>query len=129
MNKTKLLLALILSSCLVILPRLWAEDWKVVWKDGMQELRIDRDSVQVNGAEVDYWYADEVDAIVDWMEHRYHVISDCRNNQMKVLEVYEPPSGPVKLVEVPQWKVVSYESNNPVAVMQDEICRDYVGPS
>lgn len=122
------LLLWLLVGFLVFLPEAWAENWKVVWKDSVQELRLDQDSIQVNGAVVEYWYSDQVDALVDWMEHRYHVLSDCQSNQMKHLEVYEPPSGPVKPVEVSEWKDIPYESNDPVAVMHYEICSDYVGP-
>lgn len=114
-----------LAALLAFLPEARAEDWRTVWKDDMQELRVDRDSVQVNGTQVEYWYSDTVDAIVDLMEHRYYVVSDCASNQMKHSQVYDPLSGQTNPVQDSEWKDRSYNPDDPVAVMHYEICRDY----
>lgn len=115
----------ILACALVLLPVARAEDWLVVWKDDMQELRVDRDSVQRNGSEVEYWYSDTVDAIVDIMEHRYHAISDCTNNQMRLIEVYDPDSGQTTPVKESEWQAKPYNPDDSVTVMHYEVCRDY----
>ena len=112
---------------LLFLPKGWAEDWKVVWKDDMQTLKVDRDSVRVSGSQVEYWYSDEVDAIVDWSEFRYHAISDCVNHQMKLTEVHDPASGQTNPVKDSEWKDKSYNPDDPVTVMHYEVCRDYGG--
>lgn len=120
------LLWLIVTGLFLPLPDLRAENWQVVWKDDMQTLRVDRDSIQVNGAEVEYWYADEVDAIVDWMEHRFHAVSDCAHHQLRLIEVFDPATGQTNPVKESGWKDMPYRSDDPVAVMHYEICRDYV---
>ncbi len=119
------ILILLLVGLLVFLPEGRAENWKVVWKDDMQELRVDRDSVRIDGAEVDYWYSDSVDAIVDFMEHHYHVVSDCATNRMRHLEVYDPASGRTNTVQDAGWKDMPYNPRDSVTVMHYEICRDY----
>lgn len=113
------------------LPRARAEDWQVVWKDSVATLRVDRDSVHADGPQVEYWYSDETDALVDWMEYRYHVVSDCENRRMRILEAYETTSGEYRRVgeQVGEsgWREVPYDSGDPVAVMHDEVCSDYAG--
>ncbi len=118
-------LFLLITCLIVFLPEGRAEDWKVAWKDDMQELRVDRDSVQKNGSQVEYWYSDTVDAIVDIMEHRYHAVSDCANHQMKLIEVYDPASGQTNPVKNSEWQAKPYNPDDPVTVMHDEVCRDY----
>lgn len=108
-------------------PRGWAEDWQVVWKDDTQTLKVDRDSVQVNGSQVEYWYSDEVDAIVDIMEHRYYAVSDCTTNQMRLTQGYDPESGQTIPVKDSEWKEKPYDPDDPVTVMHYEVCRDYGG--
>jgi hypothetical protein len=102
-----------------------AEDWQVVWKDSTQTIRLDRDSVRVNGQTVEYWYSDEVDAIVDFMEHHYHVVSDCTANQIRHLEVYDPVSGETRPVQDQGWRELPYDPQDAVTVMHYEMCRDY----
>ena len=126
MNTTKLLFPLF-GGLLVFLPPVRAEDWQVVWKDDMQTLKIDRDSIRVNGTQVEYWYSDEVDAIVDWMEYRYYAVSDCASHQMKLIQVYDPASGQTKPVKDSGWKDRSYNPDDPMTVMHYEVCRDYAG--
>ncbi len=126
MNRTTLLLPLF-AIFFVFLPRGWAEDWQVVWKDDMQTLKVDRESVRVNGSQVEYWYSDTVDAIVDSSEFRYHPFSDCASHQMRLTEVYDPASGQTNPVKDSGWKEKPYDSHDSVTVMQDEICRDYGG--
>jgi hypothetical protein len=126
MDRMKLLPSLLVG-LLVFLPQVRAEDWEVVWKDSTQTLRVDRDSVRVDGGMVEYWYSDEVDALVDFMEHRYQVVSDCRGNRMRYIQVYDPASGESKLVVDPEWKDVAYAPDDPVAVMHYEVCGDYAG--
>ena len=107
------------------LPPLWAEDWQVMWKDDMQELRLNKDSVRVNGGEVEYWYSDTVDAIVDWMEHRFRVVSDCTNHKLRVIEVFDPATGQTNPAKESEWKDMPYQPDDPVTVMHYEVCRDY----
>ncbi len=118
-------IVLLLISFLVFLPEGWAENWKVVWKDDTQELRVNRDSVRVDGAEVEYWYSDSVDAIVDFMEHHYHAVSDCIANRMRHLEVYDPASRQTTTVQDTGWKDMPYNPSDPVTVMHYEVCLDY----
>lgn len=118
-------IVLLLISFLVFLPEGWAENWKVVWKDDTQELRVNRDSVRVDGAEVEYWYSDSVDAIVDFMEHHYHAVSDCTANRMRHLEVYDPASRQTTTVQDTGWKDMPYNPSDPVTVMHYEVCLDY----
>ena len=117
-----------LAGLLVFSTQARAEDWKVVWKDDMQELRVDRDSIQVSGAQVEYWYSDTVDALVDIMEHRFYAVSDCGNNQMRLVQVYEPASGQTNPVKESEWKTLPYNPDDPVTVMHYEVCRDYGKP-
>lgn len=126
MSRTRFLLAL-LAVFFTALPPLGAEDWRVVWKDDMQQLRVDRDSVRVDGPQVEYWYSDEVDAIVDFMEHHYHAVSDCAANQIRRLEVYDPVSGETRPVKEQGWKPLAYDPGDAVTVMHYEMCRDYAG--
>lgn len=106
-------------------PKSWAEDWQVVWKDDMQRLSVDRDSVRVDGAQIEYRYRDEVDAIVDRMEHHYRVVSDCVANRMRWLEIYDPDSGRTSAVKDAGWKDMSHDPDDPVTVMHYEVCRDF----
>lgn len=117
----------ILAGALVLLPAARAEDWKVVWKDDMQTLKVDRDSIRVNGSQVEYWYSDTLDAIVDSSEFRYHALSDCASNQMRLTEVYDPSSGQTNPVKDSGWKEKPYDSHDSVTVMHYEVCRDYSG--
>ena len=103
----------------------WAQDWEVVWKDDMQELRLDRDSVKVNGSEVEYWYSDEVDAFLDIMEHHSHVVSDCANHRIRLLEIYDPDSGQTRSVPDPRWRELPYDPKDAVTVMHYGVCRNY----
>ena len=119
------LLSLLFAALVVFLPRVWAEDWQVVWKDDMQTLKVDRDSVRVSGTEIEYWYSDEVDAIVDIMEHRFHAVSDCNHNQLRLIEVYDPETDQTNPVKESVWKGMPYNPDDPVAVMHYEVCRDY----
>lgn len=119
------LLLSLLAGFLMFLPEARAEDWKVVWKDDTQTLKVDRDSVRVEGAQVDYWYSDEVDAVVDVMEHHWHVVSDCAANQMRHLEVYDPVSGKTTASQDTGWKGKPYNPEDSVTVMHYEVCRDY----
>lgn len=116
---------LLFAILLVFSAEARAEDWKVVWKDDMQELRVDRDSVRVSGTQVEYWYSDTVDALVDIMEHRFYAISDCTNHQMKLIQVYDPASGQTHAVQDSEWKSKPYNPDDPVTVMHYEVCRDY----
>ena len=125
MNRTGLPAALLAGFFFLFPPPLWAADWQVVWKDDMQELRIDRDSVRVNGAEVEYWYSDEVDAVVDIMEQHYRAVSDCQNNQIRLLEVYDTDSGETKPVQEQGWRPLPYDPKDAVTVMHYGVCRDY----
>lgn len=117
----------VLTGLLVVFTEARAEDWRTVWKDDMQELRVDRGSVRVNGSEIEYWYSDTVDAIVDWMEHRYYAVSDCANHQMRLVEVYDRASGETHPVQESGWKDMPYHPDDPVTVMHYEVCRDYGG--
>lgn len=121
MIKTKLLL-LLFAGLLIFPPQGKGEEWEVVWKDATQTLRVDRDSVRVDGSEVEYWYKDEVDAVVDWMEHRYHAVSDCAGHRIRRIEVFDPESGQTRSVTDPEWKDVPYEPDDAVSVMHDEVC-------
>ena len=123
--KAAQLLLLAIAGCFTVLPEVRAEDWQVVWKDDMQKIQVDRDSIQVNGAQVEYWYSDTVDAIVDQMEHRFHAVSDCANQKFRLIEVYEPPSGQTHAVKESGWKDMPYNPNDPVTVMHYEVCRDF----
>ncbi len=126
MNRTILLLPLF-AAFLAFLPRGWAENWQVVWKDDTQTLKVDRDSIRANGSQVEYWYSDEVDAIVDIMEHRFHAVSDCTYHQLRLIEVYDPVAGQTNPVKDSEWKEKPYNSDDPVTVMHYEVCRDYGG--
>ena len=125
MNSKAFLLSPLFALFLLFQPKGWAEDWEVVWKDDMQTLKVDRDSIRVNGTEVEYWYSDEVDALVDIMEHRFYAISDCAANQMRLTQVYDPESGQTTPVKDSEWKEKPYNSKDPVTVMHYEVCRDY----
>ena len=125
MIEIKRLLAALLVAFLLSVPLLWAADWQVVWKDDMQELRVDRNSVQVNGSEVEYWYSDQVDAIVDIMEQHYHAFSDCTNHRIRLLEVYDPVSGQTKPVQNQGWRKLPYDSHDAVTVIHYGVCSDY----
>jgi hypothetical protein len=114
-----------LAGGFLIPPLVEAEDWQVVWKDSMQQIRVDRDSVRVDGQQVEYWYSDEVDALVDRMEHRYRVVSDCENNRMRHLEVYDPMTGETRPVQDSEWKEMSYDPDDPIKVMHHEVCDSY----
>jgi hypothetical protein len=61
------------------------------------------------------------------MEHRYHVVSDCENHQMKHIEVYDLTSGATHPVKESEWKSLPYNPDDPVTVMHYEVCRDYGG--
>lgn len=124
MNKAKFLFLCFAGFFMFLHPG-WAEDWKVVWKDDMQTLKVDRDSVQVNSSQVEYWYSDEIDALVDWMEHRFHAVSDCAANQMRLIQIYDPASGETNPVKDSEWQEKPYNPDDPVTVMHYEICRDY----
>jgi len=126
MKRTQLLL-LPLVGLFVFLSQARAENWKVVWKDDMQELRVDRDSVQVNGPQVEYWYSDTVDALVDIMEHRFYAVSDCAANQMRLTQVYDPETGQTNPVQNSEWKEMPYNPDDPVTVMHYDVCLDYGG--
>lgn len=102
----------------------WAEEWRVVWKDEMQQIRVDRDSMRVEGGEVEYWYSDEMDAIVDWMEHRLHAISDCANHRMRRLAVYDPSTGVTTPIKESGWEEMPSLPNDPMSVLHDEVCRE-----
>lgn len=110
---------------LALLPAAGAENWQVAWKDDTQTLKVDRDSVRVDGPQVEYWYSDTVDALVDLSEFRYRAVSDCVTNQMRLVEVHDPETGQTKPVQDSVWKDRSYNPDDPLAVMHHEICRDY----
>ena len=115
----------LLTGLSIFLPSAKAENWQVAWKDDTQELRLDRDSIRVNGTQVEYWYSDTVDALVDIMEHRYYAISDCENHQMRLTHVYDPASGQTNPVKDSEWQAMPYNPDDSVTVMHYEVCRDY----
>jgi hypothetical protein len=125
--KIKIFLLSAVVTVFSFLTSVWAENWKVVWKDSTQELKVDRDSVRINGSQVEYWYSDTVDALVDLMEHRYYAVSDCASHQMKLVEVYDPASGQTNPVKESEWKDRPYNPDDPVTVMHYEVCLDYGG--
>lgn len=116
-----------LAGFCVVTPQARAENWEVVWKDSAQTLRIDRDSVRTDGETVEYWYSDEVDALVDFMEHRCQAVSDRRNNRMRIVQVLDPATGETWPAKESEWKEMPYDPDNPLWVMHDQVCRDYGG--
>ena len=105
-------------------PQAWSEDWQVAWKDSMTTLRVDKDSIRVKGQTVEYWYSEETDALVDWAEYRYDAVSDCENNRLRLIRMYDPSTGQTKELES-EWRDMSYDSQDPVKVMHEEVCRSY----
>jgi hypothetical protein len=89
----------------------------------MREVRVDRDSVRSVGKMLEYWYSDEEDAIVDWMEHRYYVVSDCEGNRMRHVTVYDPATGESKAVANSEWADMTYDPEDPIKLMHYEVCR------